>query len=105
MIRFLTIFLLLIVSVSFGNLSAVQFENLPIGQVEILGNVPEGCSFDPKLVQSRMKMRPGELFSQTIFDSDLKTLAAEYDRVEPSFEVENGKIKLTLKVWPKPMIR
>lgn len=103
MIRFLTI--LLFLTLPLINLSAVQFENLQIGQVEVIGNVPEGCSFDPKLVQSRMKMRQGELFSQTIFDSDLKTLAAEYDRVEPSFEVENGKIKLTLKVWPKPMIR
>lgn len=103
MIRFFTF--LLSLAFFFGNLSAVQLENLPIGQVEILGNVPEGCSFDPKLVQSRMKMRPGELFSQTIFDNDLKTLATEYDRVEPSFEVVNESIKLTLKVWPKPMIR
>lgn len=103
MIRYLTLLLFLILSL--GNLSAVQFENLPIDRVEIVGNVPEGCAFDPKLVQSRMKMGSGELFSQTIFDSDLKTLAAEYDRVEPSFEVINGKIVLTLKVWPKPMIR
>lgn len=103
MIRFLLIFFFFLIS--FGNLPAIQYENLQIEQMEIIGNVPEGCFFDPKLVQSHMKTREGDTFSQNVFDNDLKTLASEYDRIEPCIELVNQKIKLTLKVWPKPMIR
>jgi outer membrane protein insertion porin family len=88
-----------------GSLSALQFENQQIESIKILSNVPEGCFFDEKLVMARIKTKQGEFFSQSVFDNDLKILAAEYDRVEPAFEVLDSKIVITLKVWPKPMIR
>lgn len=86
-------------------LSAVQFENQPIEQIKIIGNVPEGCSFDEAPVRARIKTKSGEFFAQNTFDNDLKVLAVEFDRVEPSFECVDNKLNITLSVWPKPMIR
>lgn len=99
---FTLLFLLLIAC---ATLPAIQYESLVIEKIDVVGSVPEGTFFDANLVRSHMKIREQELFSQTLFDSDLKTLAGEYDRVEPHFEVINNKLQITLKVWPKPMIR
>lgn len=82
-----------------------QIENLPIASIKVTGNVPEGCYFDTTLVTTRIKTKEGEFFAQSVFDNDLKNLAADYDRVEPSFEVLDKKLAITLSVWPKPMIR
>lgn len=97
----LLIFLTLNISTAF----AEQYENLPVKEIEIMGVVPKGTFFDLNLVKSHLKTKEGELFSQSVFDSDLKTLASEYDRVEPLFEIVDKKLKITLKIWPKPMIR
>lgn len=97
--------LLLLVLFSFLPLTAVQFENLQIETIEAAGNVPQGAFFDEALVLAHMKTKKGDLFSQNIFDNDLKLLATEYDRVEPSIEVIDEKLVIRLAVWPKPMIR
>ncbi len=68
-------------------------------------NPPSGSAFNPQQVRSRMKTHEGELFSQTEFDSDLKSLAQEYDRLEPSIEVVEGRVFIKLKIWLKPHIR
>lgn len=97
--------LILLLTLLFLPLSAAQFENQQIEQVKITGNVPTGCYFDEGLVLARMKTKQGDFFSQNVFDNDLKMLAAEYDRVEPSFEVVDKKLFISLAVWPKPQIR
>ena len=102
--RFILTLLLLLV-IQTASLCGVQYEGLLIDKVEVIGNVPEGTFFDADLVRSHMKTRAGELYSQTAFDNDLKTLAGEYDRVEPRLEVINNSLVMTLRVWPKPMIR
>lgn len=84
---------------------AEQYENLIIERIEISGFVPEGSYFDPEAIKSHIKTKEGDFFSQTTFDNDLKVLANEFDRVEPDFEIINKKLQVTLKVWPKPMIR
>lgn len=86
--------------------STEAFEDRKIANIEIQAeNLPPNASFDPKTVMSRLKTKVGDPFSQMTFDSDLKTLSEEYDRVEPSIQVNNGEVYLTLKVWPRPMIR
>lgn len=59
---------------------------------------------DPSLIEKQMKTREGESFSQLTFDADLKKLADDFDRVEPSIHVENGELVLVLKIWPKPIL-
>lgn len=92
-------FTLLIFIAFISSLNAVQFENQPIQEIKVVGNI------DETLFLARMKTKSGDFFSQNIFDNDLKNLAAEYDRVEPSFEFIDKKLFITLTVSPKPQIR
>lgn len=65
----------------------------------------EGAYLDANQILSRIKTAPGGIFSQTEFDNDLKTLALEYDHVDPEIESVDGNLRITLKIWPKPTIR
>jgi outer membrane protein insertion porin family len=86
--------------------SIEAYEHSPVGHIDIVAeNLPPNASFDPKNVLNRLKTKVGDPFSQATFDADLKTLAAEYDRIEPIIEVHNGEVYITLKVWPRPAIR
>lgn len=80
-------------------------DNMVIDKIDITVVMPEGKEFDKTKISGRMKSKEGDFFSQTDFDSDLKTLAKEYDRIDPSVKVVNGKVQIALKVWPKPTIR
>ncbi len=82
------------------------YENKRVESLDIIPeNLPPNGSFDSKLVIGRLKTKVGDPFSQLTFDSDLKTLAEEYDRIDPQVEVSGGKVKITIKVWPRPLIR
>jgi outer membrane protein insertion porin family len=82
------------------------FEERKISSINVQAeNLPPNASFDPKTVISRLKTKVGDPFSQYTFDSDLKSLSEEYDRVEPIIEVHNSEVYITLKVWPRPSIR
>ena len=86
--------------------SIEAFESRKIANIDVQAeNLPPNASFDPKAVLSKLKTKVGDPFSQMTFDSDLKTLSDEYDRVEPNIVVQNGEVYLTIKVWPRPMIR
>lgn len=83
-----------------------QYENQVIEKIDIeIVNLPAGSSFDVTAVTSKIKTRKGDLFSQNEFDNDLKTLAKDFDRVEPQLKSIDGKLYITLKIWPKPIIR
>ena len=86
--------------------AAEAYEEAPVGNIDIVAeNLAPNASFDAKRVLSKLKTKVGDPFSQTTFDSDLKTLAEEYDRVEPQLEVHNGEVYVTLRVWARPLIR
>lgn len=82
------------------------YESKPVSTIEIIPeNLPPDATFDAKKVISRLKTKMGDPFSQSTFDTDLKALAEEYDRVEPVIKVDQGQVKISIKVWPKPLIR
>ena len=82
------------------------FEDRKIANIDIsIENLPANSSFDSKTVISRLKTKIGDPFSQLTFDSDLKALSDEFDRVEPHVQVVNGEVYITLKLWPRPVIR
>lgn len=56
-------------------------------------------------VLTRLKTLAGRYFSQSDFDQDLKMLVREYDHVEPTLRREGKRIHLSLRIWPKPLIR
>ncbi|MCE5315809.1 MAG: outer membrane protein assembly factor BamA [Parachlamydia sp.] len=84
----------------------MHYENQVIEKLDVVvEQLPTGADFDRAGVQARIKTRAGDVFSHATFDSDLKTLAKEFDRVVPKLESINGKLYITLRIWPKPMIR
>lgn len=100
--------LLFLLTICSGGLfgQPLQYENQVIESVEIeMASTPQGAAFDPCSVTSRIKTRKGELFSQIDLDNDLKTLVIEFDRVEPTLTFVDNKLSISLKIWPKPIIR
>jgi outer membrane protein insertion porin family len=82
------------------------YENRSVASIEIKAeNLPSNASFDSKTIANRLKTKIGDPFSQSTFDSDLKTLASEYDQIEPYIEIRNGDVFILIKVWQKPLIR
>lgn len=83
---------------------SLQYENQKVEEIKVLVQGP--CeNFDASVILNRIKTRQGDFFSQADFDNDLKTLVQDYDRIEPIFELSEGRIYITLKIWPKPTIR
>ena len=58
-----------------------------------------------RTIQARLKTKVGTVFSQSDFDSDLKMLIQDYDRVEPHVESHDGRMDIQLKIWQNPRIR
>lgn len=90
----------------FAVLQALPYENVIIEKIDIsIVNPPPNSQFNANTVLARMKTKKGDLFSQTTFDGDLKTLSQDYDRIEPILEVVDGRLFLDIKLWLKPQIR
>jgi outer membrane protein insertion porin family len=88
-----------------GPIQATEFyEEKRVSHIEILVNSTEEENFDAKPMLSRLKTHEGDEFSQTTFDQDLKVLSQEYDRVEPSIQVKDDQLIITIHVTPKPLI-
>jgi outer membrane protein insertion porin family len=75
-----------------------HYEHLRIHKIDVVGTAQEVS------LTSRLKTKEGALFSQEDFDEDLKTLAKEYDRINPKMSVENGELTIKLELSPKPEI-
>jgi outer membrane protein insertion porin family len=79
------------------------YDDRKVIHIEVIVNSAEG-SADPTPVLSRLKTKEGDDFSQMTFDSDLKLLSNEYDKVEPSIYLKNGQVYIVVHVTPKPII-
>lgn len=86
--------------------SIEAYEHKKVAQIKIkMENLPPGSSFNSSQVLTKLNTKAGDPFSQSTFDQDLKTLSQEYDRTEPSIEVKNGEIYITILIWQKPVIK
>ncbi len=94
--------LFLIFTCSLLTASTPDYERQTVGNIEVILGTDSNEIFN---VQSRMKTREGDFFSQTSFDTDLKMLARDYDRIEPSVQSIDDQIYITIKVWPHSTIR
>lgn len=84
--------------------SAPHYEHLRVQKIQVILEQDGGQTDGEKLL-SRLKTKEGGLFSQEEFDEDLKTLAKEYDRIDPRIEVASGGLDITLHIWVKPLIK
>src|ERR1700746_3637483 len=73
-----------------------QLEHLRVQKilVEVVGD--ERPTKEASIL-SRLKVKQGDYFSQEDFDEDLKTLARDYDRIEPQIQVIDGSLVLKLR--------
>lgn len=84
---------------------ALQYENQVVKKVELTVHSSSGIVTDVDYILNRLRTKQGGLFSQADFDEDLKILAEDYDRVDPSIESDDENISLIIHVWPKPTLR
>ncbi|WP_100934745.1 outer membrane protein assembly factor BamA [Candidatus Chlamydia corallus] len=73
--------------------------------VDSITIITEGENASNKHPLPKLKTRTGALFSQLDFDEDLRTLAKEYDSVDPKVEFSEGKTTIALHLIAKPSIR
>ncbi len=101
------LFLLLVLLITQPLLGRVlQYENRTISKIELsLAKPQPDNTFNPRAILTRLKSQENSPFSEADFDSDLKMLAGEFDKVDPKVNVVDGEIQVSLKVWPKPTIR
>jgi outer membrane protein insertion porin family len=83
---------------------AVSPEGKKVGGVEVVSGSPQDVE-NAQMVARRLQTRVGERFEQNEFDADLKQLSQQYERIEPVVEVRDNEVYVTLKVWPRPVIR
>jgi outer membrane protein insertion porin family len=86
--------------------AVVQYENQIVDtfDISVLG-ADSGAGYHENSIRDRMKTREGQPFSQVEFDRDLKALSGDYDRIAPDLGIVDGKLHISLELWPKPAIR
>lgn len=106
-LRFIFALFTLLVSLFSSTISAqMQYENQIIEKIDIIVEDPSSTDeFDTTQIRTRISTKEGSFFSLHEFDADLKILASQYDKVIPSVETVEGKLYITLKIWPRPFIR
>ena len=90
-----------------ANQSKIEvIENKKVAQVVVnIENLPKGAKYDPRTISSTLRTKTGEPFSQRVFDHDLKKLSDEYERVDPTVHVKDGKVYIKIALWEKPFVR
>lgn len=83
----------------------VQYENQTIENISIIYHTKTGIVTDNQTILSRLRNQAGGFFSQADFDEDLKLLSQDYDRVDPSLQMEENCVSITIEIWPKPAVR
>ncbi len=108
MINKLKYYLALLFTITLGYLAGdqIQYDQQIIEKISIeMVNLAKDSLCDSSTILPRIKTKEGNFFSQTDFDNDLKNLVQEFDRVEPILNSVDNKLFITLKIWPKSMIR
>lgn len=99
------VFLFLLIG-SFSLKSQEHYEKSTIARIDIyLETQDPNVEVDKKAILSKMQTKIGDPFSQLVFDGDLKMLSKNYDRILHDEKISNGKIYITLRLWPRPIIR
>lgn len=99
------VLLSLLLSSAISPIYASEFyEEKKVSHIEVVIDCPGETQVDSRPILARMKTQEGDNFSQLTFDSDLKTLAEEYDHVHPTLKLQDGEVSIVIHVCPKPVI-
>ncbi|GAB4191434.1 MAG: outer membrane protein assembly factor BamA [Simkaniaceae bacterium] len=87
-------------------MEAVSYEQKNVAKIQIIvETLQPGSTFNPESVKAALRTKEGDVFSQSVFDQDLKQLSQQYYRIDPQIEVMDGELYITIKLWQKPIIR
>lgn len=81
-----------------------QFENQPVAKIDIIVHGKASETRDSNAIGARMLTKQGGLFSQIEFDEDLKVLAQDFDRIEPTVDTKDEQVYISLNLWTRPII-
>jgi len=96
----------LLASMAFPLHATELYDDKKVSKIEIVIDSPDPSSgLDTKPLLSQMKTKEGDDFSQLTFDSDLKTLSDQYDRVDPTIRLRDGQVVIVIHVTAKPTIQ
>ncbi len=72
-----------------------------ISNIEIIvDSADPDYKIDVSSLLSRLKTQKGKNFSQKAFDSDLKKLSEDFDKVSASMEMQQGELQITITLRP-----
>ncbi|MCE2982924.1 MAG: outer membrane protein assembly factor BamA [Parachlamydia sp.] len=83
----------------------IQYDYQIIKDFNIIYHGKKGIVTENQKIANRLRNQTGGCFSQSDFDEDLKTLAQDFDRVDPVVEMEDEGLSITIHIWPNPAIR
>lgn len=104
-IQFLLTFFLLVFLPQHVVGQVLQYEDQLIDTVTLVVHTRTGAVCDTNSILTRLRTKRGGIFSQADFDEDLKTLAQDYARVDPTVDACDEHVNVTIDIWPKPTIR
>lgn len=100
--KFLSVFLFLICSIIFAEDS---LENKQVSEIKISVENVSDSTYNTGALLKRLSTQKDKLFSQTVFDIDLKKLAESFDRIEPNVELrKDDKVYIHIKLWQRSTI-
>lgn len=105
--RLFSLFISLILSSSLlaSPSQAEPIENKPVSHIDItFQNQAPGEEDETNVVLGKMRTKVGDPYNQETFDGDLKNLLDEYDWVEPTTSVEDGKVHIDLLIKKRPIV-
>lgn len=87
-------------------LAAVElYDQKCVERVEIVVDSRDPTAhYDSAALAERLKTRAGGSFSQLYFDEDLKTLSKDFDKVQPSIQMDGDKLIIVIHVAPRPLV-
>ena len=105
MIKYISTLLVFVFCVFSLSAQILQFEDQLIKKMDVIVHSRSGVICDKNNLLNCLSTKQGGIFSQATFDEDLKTLAQDYDRVDPSVDFDNDGLSIVVHIWPKPTIR
>lgn len=93
------------ISLPATEIAAEIVENKQVSRIDIqVENLAPDASFDSNVILEKLKTKVDGPFIPAVFDTDLKTIAQQYDRVDPHVSVQSGEVFISLKIWLRPTI-
>ncbi|KPK32919.1 MAG: hypothetical protein AMS24_02775 [Chlamydiae bacterium SM23_39] len=78
------------------------FENKRIEKINIIFKSQK--EYDSKKIISSLKTKKDSLFSQAIFDEDIKMLSKKFEKIEPSIKESEDQLIITIYIYPRKKI-